>query len=88
MVLEKIYIFGHLVDFFFYFCELGLQTFEVAFKLCYLLVAFLFLNFERDFSFVKHIIYQLCTHPDLKTYIFQSQTGPEEKSCIHARSCL
>ena len=66
MILEQFDIFRHLIDLFFDFCELRLETFEVTFKLRYLLVALFFLHFERDFSFVKHIIYQLCNHLRLK----------------------
>ena len=59
MIFEEFYIFGHLIDFLFDFLELGIKTFEVSFELYNFLVAFVFLDFERDFPFVAHIIYQL-----------------------------
>ena len=61
MVFEELHILGHLIDFLFDFCELGLQTFEVVLELHYFLVALLLLNFKRDFAFVEHFIYQLPT---------------------------
>jgi hypothetical protein len=59
MVLEELHIFGHLIDFLLDFLELRVKVFEVVLELHDFLVSLLFLHFERDFAFVKHIIYQL-----------------------------
>ena len=69
MVLEEFYIFRHFVYFLFDFLELGLKTFEVGFELLYFLSTLFLLNFERDFTFIKHIIYQLSTSPQINRVI-------------------